>query len=186
MARPVVFLDRDGVIIENRSDYVKSWQEVHFLPGVFEVLRRLGQSEYSLVLVTNQSVVGQGITALDEVIQINEQVLAEIKARGGRIDASYLCPHRADERCDCRKPEPGMLLKAATELELDLERSYMVGDAVTDIKAASAAGVRGILVLTGRGRDQMALLAAEEVDCLVMADLEAAANYILAQRGGGT
>jgi len=132
-------LDRDGVIIENRTDYVKSWEEVHFLPGAFEALRRLSRSDYVLVLVTNQSAVGRGIVTLDKTMEINERVVAEIKTKGGRVDASYICPHHPDEGCDCRKPAPGMLLRAAEELKLDLARSYAVGDAVSDIQAARAA-----------------------------------------------
>jgi len=173
-----VFLDRDGVIIENRSDYVKSWEEVRLLPGAFEALRRLSRSEYALVLVTNQSAIGRGIISLEQAVEINARVIAEIEAQGGRIKASYLCPHRPEERCDCRKPVPGMLLRAAEELGLDLERSYAIGDAVSDIEAARAAGVRGILVLTGRGSEQKALLGGD-MDCLVMDDLRAAVDYIL-------
>ena len=178
--RAAVFLDRDGVIIENRSDYVKSWEELCFLPGAFKSLRRLGQSEYALVLVTNQSVVGRGTISLEQAMEINRRIIAEIEAQGGRIDASYLCPHRPDERCDCRKPAPGMLLQAAEELGLDLTRSYAIGDAASDIEAAWAAGVRGILVLTGRGREQVALLKMKgKANCPVVVNLGAAVDYIL-------
>ena len=83
--RAAVFLDRDGVIIENRGDYVKSWEEVCFLPRAFESMRRLGQSEYVVVLVTNQSAVGRGIISMKQAKQINERVIAEIEARGGRV-----------------------------------------------------------------------------------------------------
>ena len=178
--QPAVFLDRDGVIIENRSDYVKSWEEVRFLPGASEALRRMGRSEYALVLVTNQSAVGRGIISLEQAMEINRRVIAEIKAGGGRIDASYLCPHRPDEGCGCRKPAPGMLFQAAKELELDLARSYAIGDAASDIEAAQAARVHGILVLTGRGKKQVALLKMKgKANCPVVADLSAAVDYIL-------
>jgi len=177
-----VFLDRDGVIIENRSDYVKSWEEVRFPPRAFEALRRLSRSEYALVLITNQSAVGRGIISLEQAMEINRRVIAEIEARGGRVDASYMCPHRPDEGCNCRKPAPGMLLRAAGDLDLDLARSYVVGDAASDIRAAQAAGVRGILVLTGRGAGQVSLLEARGLrSWLVMADLSAAVDYILGQ-----
>ena len=156
--RKAVFLDRDGVIIENRSDYVKSWKEVRFLPGALEALQRIGQSDYALVLVTNQSAVGRGIITLDQAIQISERVIAEIEAQGGRIDASHLCPHHPDEECSCRKPAPGMLLRAAEELCLHLESAYLIGDAISDMKAAQAAAAQGILVLTGRGTKQASLL----------------------------
>jgi D-glycero-D-manno-heptose 1,7-bisphosphate phosphatase len=178
MARVAVFLDRDGVIIENRTDYVKSWEEVHFLPRVFEALLRLGRSEYAVILITNQSAVGRGIITLDSALGINKQVIAAITAQGGRVDASYLCPHRPDEGCSCRKPAPGMLLQAAEDLGLDLARSYAIGDAASDIEAARAAKVQGILVLTGQGREQTALL--EQVGCPVVTDLGAAVDYILA------
>jgi len=168
------------VIIENRSDYVKSWEEVHFLPRAFEALRRLGRSEHALVLVTNQSAVGRGIISLEQAIEINRRLIAEIEAQGGRVDASYMCPHRLDEGCNCRKPAPGMLLRAAKELGLDLTRSYAIGDAAGDIEAARAAGVRGILVLTGRGKEQVTLLRVRgKVNCPVVVDLSAAVNYIL-------
>ncbi len=152
--RPAVFLDRDGVIIENRDDYVLSWRDVAFLPRALEALRRLSHSPYTIVIVTNQSPVGRGLLALEEAEAINRRVIARIEAAGGRVDASYLCPHHPDEGCACRKPAPGMLLRAAADLGLDLPRSYLVGDAVSDVAAAEAAGARGILVLTGRGADQ--------------------------------
>jgi D-glycero-D-manno-heptose 1,7-bisphosphate phosphatase len=181
--RPAVFLDRDGVIIENRGDYVKSWEEVRFVPGAFDAIRRLGQSEYAVVVVTNQSAVGRGIITLDEATRINERVVGEIEARGGRVDASYLCPHRPDEACKCRKPAPGMLFRAADEFGLDLGHSVLVGDAASDIEAARLAGVQGILVLTGRGSEQALLLERTgNVSCPVVTDLEAAVDRVLPRR----
>ena len=177
-----MFLDRDGVIIENRADYVKSWEEVRFLPGASQALQRLRASHYALVLVTNQSVVGRDIISLAQALRINCRVIHEIETFRGRMDATYLCPHAPDEGCHCRKPAPGMLLQASEELGLDLTSSYLVGDALSDIQAARAAGVTGILVLTGRGANQSRLLEAEGLrDCPVVKDLEAAVAYILAQ-----
>ena len=177
--RAAVFLDRDGVIIENRSDYVKSWSEVSFLPQAFEALRRLGQSRYAVVLVTNQSVVGRRIIPLDRAVEINRCVVAEIEAAGGRVDAAYLCPHHPEDGCECRKPAPGMLLRAAEELELDLARSYAIGDAASDLRAARSAGVKGILVLTGRGKEELSSMG-DGTGGPVVADLNAAVAYLLA------
>jgi D-glycero-D-manno-heptose 1,7-bisphosphate phosphatase len=180
IARAAVFLDRDGVIIENRTDYVKSWKDVHFLTGALEALQRLARSEYSVVVVTNQSVVGRGIISLEQAMEINHRLMALIEAQAGRIDATYLCPHRPDEGCDCRKPAPGLLLRAAREMGLDLTRSYMIGDAVTDIEASRAAGVSPILVLTGRGAQEAAGLEAGELTpCPVLGDLGAAVDLVL-------
>ncbi len=182
MRRPAVFLDRDGVIIENRPDYVKCWEEVRFLRGSHEALRRLKASKYVLVVVTNQSAVGRGIISLEQALTINCRVIREIERQRGRVDATYLCPHAPDEGCSCRKPAPGMLLQAAEELGLDLTSSYLVGDALSDIQAARSAGVQSILVLTGRGTEQLSLGRAEDLgDCPAMSDLEAAVDHILAQ-----
>lgn len=153
-----VFLDRDGVINVNRPDHVKSWQELVFLPGIFEPLRLLARNHRAVVIVSNQSCVGHGLVDTDGVEAINRAMEVEIRRQGGRIDAVFFCPHRPDEGCDCRKPQPGLLLRAARELDIDLTRSYLVGDAVTDVEAALAVGCSPILVLTGRGVGQLGLL----------------------------
>ncbi|MFN2116622.1 MAG: D-glycero-beta-D-manno-heptose 1,7-bisphosphate 7-phosphatase [Candidatus Promineifilaceae bacterium] len=153
-----IFLDRDGVIIENRADYVRSWMDVEFIPGAIEALVRLSTMPYKIVVVTNQSAVGRGIITIEEVEMINEQIMNAIRQKGGRVDAYYLCPHAPEEECSCRKPEPGMLLAAADDLQIDLQKSIMVGDALTDIQAGKRAGIsNNYLVLTGRGMDQLQL-----------------------------
>jgi D-glycero-D-manno-heptose 1,7-bisphosphate phosphatase len=185
LKRPAIFLDRDGVVCENRSDYVKSWAEVAFLPGAFDALRRLTGADFAIVLVTNQSAVGRGIISYEEATAINRRVVETIRTVGGRIDGAYLCPHHPDANCACRKPRPGLLLQAADELDLDLGRSYLVGDAVSDMQAADAAGVRGIMVLTGRGREQVREAGlADASPWPVVADLGAAVDYILNSRRG--
>ncbi len=182
MLRPAVFLDRDGVIIENRAEYVTAWEEVAFLPGACAALRRLAATPYAIVIVTNQSPIGRGLLAAAEVVAIHQRVVAAISAAGGRVDASYLCPHRPDEGCACRKPAPGLLLQAAADLGLDLARSYMVGDAVSDLQAGLAAGGRPILVRTGRGARHAVKLAERGLaGCPVVADLAAAVEFILTQ-----
>ncbi len=149
--RAAVFLDRDGVIIENRPDHVKSWSEVRFFDGSLAAMRRLAASRRAIVIVSNQAVVGRGLLDEEVAWQLQGQIVAAIVAGGGRIDASYLCPHHPQAGCACRKPAPGMLLQAARDLDLDLSRSWLIGDACSDLQAARAAGVRGILVRTGAG-----------------------------------
>lgn len=151
---PALFLDRDGVVVENRMDYVKSIGEVAFIPGALEALARLASYTLRIVIVTNQSAVGRGWLTLETLDQINAYVLDHVARAGGRIDRVYVCPHRPDEGCPCRKPAPGLLLRAAHELGLDLSASVMVGDNVTDVRAARAAGVWPILVHTGLGATQ--------------------------------
>jgi D-glycero-D-manno-heptose 1,7-bisphosphate phosphatase len=180
MSRPAVFLDRDGVLIENQPEYVRSWNHVEFLPGSIRATQELSASGYVIVLVTNQSVVGRGIISLEEATRINQQLVDEVAAGGGRIDATYMCPHDPGEACSCRKPRPGMLLQAAAELDLDLARSYMIGDAISDVEAGRSAGVASILVRTGRGNDQARRAPPElQSSLVIVADLAAAARHIL-------
>jgi D-glycero-D-manno-heptose 1,7-bisphosphate phosphatase len=159
LSRRAIFLDRDGVIIENCPNHVKTWDDVKFLDGVFAALRRLADSTVAVVVVSNQGAVGRGMMSLDAAWEIQNRIVAAIEERGGRIDASYICPHHPDDGCDCRKPSPGMILSAAKDLNLDLTQSWLVGDAITDLEAASAAGIRGIMVRTGRGIAQERILA---------------------------
>lgn len=150
-----IFLDRDGVICENRSDHVKSWAEFQFLPGAKESLAALSRTGLPIVVVTNQAIINRGISTAEEVEKIHRRMVAEVTASGGRIDRVVYCPHRPDEACDCRKPKSGMMLQAAREMDLDLAQSYLVGDAATDIIAGHQVGCRPILVLTGRGLQQL-------------------------------
>lgn len=152
---PAIFLDRDGVIIENRSDYVRSWGDVHVFPQALEALANASASPYKIVFVTNQSAVGRGLMSLAAAEAINSRLKALIEDAGGRVDGIFLCPHAPEAECDCRKPKPGLLLQAAQALDLDLARSVMIGDALTDLMAGQAAGVRHLaLVRSGRGAAQ--------------------------------
>ncbi|MCP4544430.1 MAG: HAD family hydrolase [Chloroflexi bacterium] len=153
--RRSVFVDRDGVICRNRIDHVKSWEEFVFLPGAVEAMARLARIDLPIIIITNQAVINRGIIPAEVVDDINARMVQAIEAAGGRIDDVLYCPHRPDEQCDCRKPQPGMLLAAAKTWEVELDQSYLIGDAETDMRAARAVGCRGYLVLTGRGLRQL-------------------------------
>lgn len=155
--QPAIFLDRDGVIIENRADYVRSWEQVELYPQALQALQLLAPLPYPLVIVTNQSAVGRGLISLETAQAINARLLETLQARGARITGLYLCPHAPAAGCSCRKPQPGLLQQAAHELQLDLAGSWMVGDALTDLGAGRSAGVgRLVLLRTGRGAAQLA------------------------------
>lgn len=159
-----LFLDRDGVIIENVDTYVRSWSEVQFLPGVLDALARLNSSPYQIILITNQSAVGRGIISLAAADEINNRVVRLIQEAGGRVDGVFMCPHAPQDECDCRKPRPGLILQASARLAIDLASSVLVGDALTDIQAGQSAGIgTNILVRTGRGKNQSELPAAREL-----------------------
>jgi D-glycero-D-manno-heptose 1,7-bisphosphate phosphatase len=150
-----VFLDRDGVICENRPDHVKSWDEFQFVPGAKNSLAALSRLGLPIVVVTNQAIVGRGIVPAGVVDEIHRRMMAEVKAYGGRIDRVLYCSHRPEDGCACRKPQAGMLLQAADEMGIDLRKSYMVGDAASDLVAGQQVGCRSFLVLTGRGKQQL-------------------------------
>lgn len=149
-----VFLDRDGVINENRDDYVKSWSEFHFIAGSREAIAKLTRAGHTIVVCTNQAVIARGQASIEIIEDIHRRMIAEIAAVGGEIAKVYYCPHARDANCSCRKPRPGMLLRARDELGVDLNDAMFIGDSITDIRAGLAAGVRSILVLSGLGVDQ--------------------------------
>lgn len=179
--QPAIFLDRDGVIVENRPDYVKTIDEVQMIPGVLEALAQAARRPWLFVVVTNQSAVGRGLLAVPTLAAINTHIHQLIVAAGGRIDGWYSCPHLPEAGCDCRKPRPGLLRSAADDLPIDLPASVMIGDALSDVLAGRAAGAQAILVRTGRGRQQAAELHQAGLDGVpVTADLAAALELVAA------
>jgi len=150
--QPAIFLDRDGVILENRLDYIRNWEQAIILPGALASLARISKSSYKLVIITNQAGVGRGLISREIVDEINEKLIEKVEQAGGRIDGIYVCPHSPDDGCDCRKPRPGMIWQAARELDIDLKNSILVGDNLSDLQAGRAAAVgRLVLVRTGLG-----------------------------------
>jgi histidinol-phosphate phosphatase family protein len=178
---PAIFLDRDGVLIENRADYVRDWSQVNVIPRAIRALSRPHLKKYKVVVVTNQSAVGQGLLTLETAVEINHRLAGLIRGQGGQLAGIYMCPHRQEDGCSCRKPNPGLLLQAAAELDIDLARSWMIGDAWSDVLAGQAAGVRHAIILkTGRGSEQLDLPCPENIRShLVMTDLAAALEEIL-------
>ncbi|MDE3089828.1 MAG: D-glycero-beta-D-manno-heptose 1,7-bisphosphate 7-phosphatase [Chloroflexota bacterium] len=156
--RRAIFLDRDGVINANRPDHVKTWDEFVFLPGALAALRRIAASDFLVFVMTNQAAIARGMTSDASVRDIHARMKAEVARAGGRIDAVYYCPHLPEDNCECRKPRPGLYVQGAREWNVDVARSYVVGDALADIAAARAISAPAILVLTGRGREQQAVL----------------------------
>jgi D-glycero-D-manno-heptose 1,7-bisphosphate phosphatase len=161
---PSIFLDRDGVLIENRSDYVREWSQVKIIPEAIRALSLAPIKKYKVVIVTNQSAVGRGLILLKTAQEINQRLIDLIRDHGGQIDGVYMCPHKPEDSCSCRKPLPGLLLRAAKDLSLNLHRSWMIGDAWSDVQAGQTAGMRGtILLKTGRGAEQLLQPPAERV-----------------------
>lgn len=182
LLRPAVFFDRDGVIIENNPDYVRSLADVSFIPGALEALARLVRARptWRFIIATNQAGVGRGIIARAVMEAINQHIVERILATGGRIDQVYVCPHHPDENCPCRKPAPGLLFQAAAEWDIDLTASVMIGDALSDVQAALAAGARPMLVQTGLGAGYALELQHAGLESTpVLPDLAAAIDHML-------
>ena len=150
-ASKAVFLDRDGVLTRERSDYVKNPDELQLLPGIVEPLREIQKLGFKIVVVTNQSVIGRGLATNEMMSKIHEKLRTELEEMGCKIDAIYYCPHRPDEGCTCRKPEPGLILRAGKDLAIDIGTSWMIGDKGIDMEAATRAGCRGIIIPTNTG-----------------------------------
>ena len=142
----VVLLDRDGIINRMRPDYVKRWDEVEIIPGSLETLARLSRGGCELIIVTNQSAIGRGLVSRKTVDEIHDRMAVLIDERGGNIRAFLVCPHTPADGCDCRKPAPGLLLRARDELGVDLSNAVMIGDQLSDVEAARPAGCRAILL----------------------------------------
>ena len=161
---PAIFLDRDGVLIENRADYVRDWSQVKLIPEAMNALSLAMARNYKIVIVTNQSAVGRGLILEATADEINRRLIDLIHHHGGQVDGIYMCPHKPGDDCFCRKPKPGLLLQATQELSLDLQRSWMIGDAWSDLQAGQRAGVRQtILLKTGRGAEQLLQPCPEEI-----------------------
>lgn len=152
-----IFIDRDGVINENRSDYVKNWDEFRFLAGSREAIAALTKAGHRVVVCTNQAGVAQGLISIDAMEDIHRRMLAALEEVGGVIEKVYACTHGKTADCDCRKPRPGLLLRASRELNLDMSDAVFIGDSITDMQAGLAAGVRTMLVLTGLGMEHYRL-----------------------------
>ena len=170
-----VFLDRDGVINLRREDYVLRWDEFVFLPHALPSLARLAQLPLSIAVISNQSAVGRGLLTLPELEAIHRAMVAQIVGAGGRIDRIYVCPHRPEDKCSCRKPEPGLLIRAAKEMDLCLSRSYLVGDQDSDIQAARAVGCLGIKIGSEKTDKSWK---GEQPDLLVLPGLAQAVDWI--------
>lgn len=154
----VIFLDRDGVINENRADYVKNVNEFRFLPRSFTSIAELTRAGYRIFVCTNQAGIAGGHISIETLKEIHRHMLAQIVKAGGNIEKIYYCPHGKDERCTCCKPQPGMLLQARDEFDLDLNKAIFVGDSLTDVRAGFAAAFTLFSCLPAWGENNYKLI----------------------------
>jgi len=188
MSRPAVLIDRDGTINEDVG-YPGRWSQVKIYPWSIPAVRRLNDAGFAVAVITNQSGVGRGYFTEDDLRRIHDRLLAAFARRNARIDGVYYCPHynlSAEPRyrldCICRKPAVGLGVQAAADLDLDLKRSYMIGDKVEDILFGRALGATSVLVLTGYGIESRRKLEADgSPPEAIAAHLGDAVDWILAR-----
>lgn len=174
-----VFLDRDGVIIEEEH-YLSDPDKIRLIPGAVEAIKRLRDAGYLAVVTTNQAGVARGYYEEADAVKVNERLKLMLESAGAGLDGIYMCPHHPDHSgdCYCRKPAPGMLLQAIKDLNIDCADSYMIGDKMSDIGAADAAGCAdAFLVLTGHGQEHEAR--AIQANKKITASIVEAVDYIL-------
>jgi histidinol-phosphate phosphatase family protein len=181
-----VFLDRDGVINQDSAAYVKDPSEFEFIPRSPEAIALLTQNGFQVIVITNQSMIGRNLAPKESLEAIFKKMKAGVEAAGGRITDIFYCPHVDEDRCSCRKPEPGLIFQAQKKYQIDLGRSFMVGDSTKDILCARNAGcAKAILVKTGNGAGALAELSRNPIPPdHVAEDLYDAACWIIQSARG--
>lgn len=161
-SRRAIFIDRDGTINEDIG-YVSKPDDLVIYPWAAEAIRLINESDFKTIVITNQSGVARGMYTEEVLSAIHDRLIERLAGQGARLDAVYYCPHHPTiggepyrQVCDCRKPLPGMLRAAAREHDIELSASYVIGDKASDVNLATNAGARGVLVLTGYGRETLA------------------------------
>ncbi|MEA3489284.1 MAG: HAD family hydrolase [Candidatus Omnitrophota bacterium] len=156
MSDKYVFFDRDGVINRDgegltEHGYITRWEDFQFLPGVLDALKKLTERGYRTVVVSNQKCVGKGIMSEKDLTELTERFTQAVEEHGGKIDKVYYCPHLDEDDCDCRKPAPGLFLKAREELGIEnFDEKFFIGDSERDMQAGKKAGLKTILVTSGK------------------------------------
>jgi len=144
--RKAIFLDRDGVLNKERKDYVKNISELEIFPEVIIPIKKLKEEGFLIIIITNQSAINRDIITFEDVQQIHQHIQNYLREFEIELDGFYICPHRPDENCSCRKPKSGLILKAIDEFNIDIKSSWMIGDNNSDIVAARTIGCKAIKI----------------------------------------
>lgn len=173
-----IILDRDGVINYDSDVYIKSPDEWLPIPGSLEAIAQLNRAGFRVLVATNQSGVARGLYDIDTLDMIHEKLMRELAAVGGHVEEIFFCPHHPDEHCGCRKPKPGMIYQIKEKYDIDLPSTYFIGDSIVDVQAATEAGCKPLVVLTGKAQRFLGEYPEfERVPTFV--DLAAAVEYIV-------
>lgn len=148
MKNKAMLLDRDGVVTEDLG-YVHKIEDFKLIPNAIEGLKLL--KDFKLIFITNQSGIGRGYFKFEDFLNYNNRIIEELKKHSIKIEKTYVCPHKPEDNCECRKPKPKLINDAAKDFDIDLKKSFMIGDRKRDVEMGRNAGCKTILVLTGKG-----------------------------------
>lgn len=174
--RPALFIDRDGTLIDH-VEYLHEPEKVKIIPGALSALKEAQSKGYRLVIVTNQPGIGLGYYTKEDLFSVNRAILHECSNAGVQIDKIYYCPHSKADKCSCRKPGIELITRAAHDLNIDLQKSFVIGDMTSDIQLAKAVGCKGVLVKTGRGGDDGLYEVKADITLSSLAELNASMLY---------
>lgn len=179
----VVFLDRDGVINKNSANYIKNWSEFEFLPGSLEAIVRLNLNGFTVIIITNQSMINRKLAPEKNLFYLHFMMKQTIEKNGGKIKDIFFCPHTPEQGCTCRKPQPGMINEAKIIYNITLADSVMVGDSAKDIECAQNAGCgKTVLVKTGNYNNALRTLSEKHISPThITKDLYHAVSWIIEQ-----
>lgn len=185
MKKRAVFLDRDGTINKDPG-YINKADNLRILPGVYRALKKLKKSDFYMIITSNQSGIARGLIKMEELERVNEELIKRLRKKNIVVDKIYFCPHLAsgiihpwNRKCSCRKPAAGMLEKAARDFNLDLKKSFVVGDKLTDILAGKKCNCKTILVLTGDGKKEKRNITGKTKPDFIARNLNEAVNWII-------
>jgi len=184
MLKKVAFLDRDGVINKNSVDYIKTWEEFEFFPRSIEAIKLLNSNGFTVIMITNQSVINRNMVSRQGLEHIHALMKQEIKSGGGEIKDIFYCPHIPEDACDCRKPEPGLIFQAHKKYRIDLLSSVMVGDSAKDVECARRAGCGlGVLVKSDNLSNAEKILSEKKIfPDYIASNLYDAASWIVSRK----
>ncbi|MDR3071753.1 MAG: HAD family hydrolase [Endomicrobium sp.] len=176
---PAVFLDRDGTVIFDKN-YLSSPKQVKLYSFAAQSISKLRAAGFKIIIVTNQSGISRGLFTEKDLEKINKRFISLLKAAGSRIDGLYYCPHIDSDDCCCRKPKIGMILQSVKDFNIDIAKSYTIGDSVRDYMLGFNMGGKGVLVLTGHGKEQKNEVVKQKIKpAAICKTLRQAANFVI-------
>lgn len=176
----IIFIDRDGVINEDViGDYIKRWEDFHFIPGSLEAMKELSIHGFEIVIISNQAGIGDGAYSESALKDITNKMLEQLKQNSVQVHGVYYCLHGKDAGCECRKPKTGLFFQASRKIQFNPSQTYFIGDKVSDVEAGKKFGLKTLFVLTGHGSIDQSKLTGDLIPEKILPSIKEAVDYIL-------